>query len=143
MSANAAARSTQSSRRTRAIGSTAMRSGRSPSLARSATWITSASTGECSPASLVDVHQAGPRSRDVEELLEDLEGCRSGGRGAVPAVLDQRADDELGAVGRPPATPPRLVLGVARRIPGELHDLLRRARLAGDRDRVVAEHAGR
>src|SRR5688500_12897492 len=63
---------------------------------------------------------------DTEEALEDLQrGRRSRGR-AVPAVLDQRADDEAGRVRRAPSTPPGLILEMVDRIAGERHDLLRR-----------------
>ena len=46
------------------------------------------------------------------------------------------------AVVRPVPAPPRLVLEVVGRVAGERHDLLRRPRLARDRDRIGAEDAG-
>src|SRR5579875_883518 len=66
----------------------------------------------------------------VEELREHLLGRGSGGRPAVAAVLDHRADDELRCLHGTIAAPPRLVLlaGVA----GERDDLLRRPGLARD-----------
>ena len=61
----------------------------------------------------------------------------------MAAVLDHGADDELRVVGRAVAAPPRLVLEMPDRVAGKVDDLLGRPGLAGDRDRVGAEDAGR
>ena len=79
--------------------------------------------------------RAWATSLPVEVLLEDAERSRRRGRRAVAAVLDHRADDELGVVGGAVAAPPRLILEVPDRIAREIDDLLGGARLARDRDR--------
>src|SRR5579871_628681 len=77
----------------------------------------------------------------VEELREHLLRCGRRGGPAVAAVLDHGAHDDRRLVERPVAAPPRLVLeaGDSRK----RDDLLGGARLAGDRDGEVAEHAVR
>src|SRR5439155_3493763 len=74
----------------------------------------------------------------AEVLLEDLERRWRRRRAAVPAVLDQDADDERGRVERAVAAPPRLALEMADRIARQVDDLLGRSRLAGDLDREGA-----
>ena len=77
-----------------------------------------------------------------EELLEHLEGRGRRDRAAEAAVLDHRADDEPRRVERAEAAPPGRVrrrtavrAGVGVRLGG--------SRLAGDRDRIVAEDVRR
>ena len=83
------------------------------------------------------------QSLRLEEVLEELEHR---GRGGVPpwppfSITAQSAivGWSTGCVGAEPG----LVEEQAGSVAGKLHDLLGRARLAGDRDREVAEHGGR
>src|SRR5207247_3987077 len=74
----------------------------------------------------------------AEDRLEDLECGRGGRISTVPAVLDQRADDEPRCIRGPVAAPPRLVERAGVAVAG-VDDLLGRSGLAGDRDGEAAE----
>ena len=78
----------------------------------------------------------------VEVLLEHLQRGGRGGGAAVAAVLDHGADDDRRRVVRAVAAPPRLRQVLRRRVARQRDELLGAARLAGDVDRELAEHAG-